>query len=106
MFRLLALLAVLASFAWAPVAIAAPTCPDNGTTTRCGTPHAMPVGWRLPPEEFNRRQALVQGEPTPHAFSNAVVFIVLLLSIIALLPDFDGRNDSDWDEQEGDGPRR
>jgi hypothetical protein len=29
-----------------------------------------------------------------------------LLTIIALLPDFDGRADDDWDEQEGDDRRQ
>ena len=88
-------------------ALAAPTCQDaNGSAARCGTPNAMPLGWKLPDEEYRRRQAALGNVVDPHALLNAVALIASLLAIIALLPNFDGRSDGDWDEQEGDNRRR
>ncbi len=93
----------------APVgpALAAPTCQDaNGSAARCGAPNAMPLGWKLPDEEFHRRQAALGNVADPRDVLNAIALIGALLVIIALLPDFDGRSDGDWDEQEGDDRRR
>ena len=88
-------------------ALAAPTCQDaNGSAARCGAVNAMPLGWKLPDEEYRRRQAALGNVVDPHALLNAVALIASLLAIIALLPDFDGRSDGDWDEQEGDNRRR
>jgi hypothetical protein len=105
---LILLFAMLALLVSAPAAMAAPTCQDiNGTTTRCGTADAMPVGWSLPPAEFNSRQAALRSDDAnPSALPNALCFIFLLLALFAVLPDFDGRSDADWDEQEGDDRRR
>jgi hypothetical protein len=66
----------------------------------------MPAGWKLPDEEYRRRQAALGNVVDPHALLNAFALIASLLAIIALLPDFDGRSDGDWDEQEGDNRRR
>jgi hypothetical protein len=99
--------AILALLSGVPAASAAPTCQDkDGTTIRCGTANAMPIGWSLPPAEFNQRQAALQSDTDPKALPNAIFFIALLLILFALLPDFDGRNDADWDEQEGDDKKR
>jgi hypothetical protein len=88
-------------------ALAAPTCQDaNGTTARCGSPGAMPIGWKLPDDEFLRRQAALGNVADPQTVVNAIALIAALLAILALLPDFDGRSDGDWDEQEGDKRRR
>jgi len=88
-------------------ALAAPTCQDiNGSTARCGAPNAMPLGWKLPDDEFARRQAALGNLNDPHVIWNAIALVAALLTIIALLPDFDGRSDRDWDRQEGDRPRR
>src|ERR1700761_8416899 len=105
---LILLSAFLALLVSAPATMAAPTCQDkDGTTTRCGTANAMPVGWSLPPAEFNSRQAALRtDEPSRFALPNALCFIFLLLALFAVLPDFDGRNDADWDEQEDDAKRR
>jgi hypothetical protein len=105
---LILLFAMLALLVSTPAALAAPTCQNkDGTTIRCGAAEAMPVGWSLPPAEFNSRQAALRSdEANPMALPNALFFIVLLLALFAFLPDFDGRNDADWDEQEGDDKRR
>jgi hypothetical protein len=105
---LVLLCAMLALLVSAPAAMAAPTCQDkDGTTTRCGTASAMPVGWSLPPAEFNSHQAALRSDtPNPTTLPSALCFIVLLLALFAFLPDFDGRSDADWDEQEGDDRQR
>jgi len=93
-----ALLAILAFLLCAAPALAAPTCQDrNGTTIRCGAPDAMPPGWTLPPEEFNRRQAELHNKTNPDTILEAVVVIALFLVGIALLPEFDGRRNEDWE---------
>lgn len=104
----LILIAAAALF-WAAVspAAAAPTCQDvNGSVARCGTPNAMPPEWRLSGDEFHRRQEAIGNVFDPHEVVDAVALIAALLAIIALLPNFDGRSAADWDEQEGDRPRR
>ena len=88
-------------------ALAAPTCQDaNGSAARCGMPNAMPLGWRLPDDEFHRRQTALGNVTDPHVLVDAIALIVSLFAVIALLPDFDGRSGEDWDEQEGDKRRR
>jgi len=87
--------------------VAAPTSQDaNGTTTRCGTPNAMPVGWQLSAEEFHQRQEALGNVFDSRTLMSALALIAALFAIITLLPDFDGRSGNDWDEQEGDRPRR
>jgi hypothetical protein len=99
--------AVLILLLQAPSASAAPTCEDRlGTAIRCGTSGAMPVGWKPAPDVLLKRQIEHAADADPKALYNAIFFIVLLLTLIALLPEFDGRTDEDWDEQEGDDRRR
>jgi hypothetical protein len=89
----------------APAAMAGPTCQDSsGDTIRCGTPGAMPVGWTLPQEERLERQAAAPDADGPSAtlLLSLFCFIGGLFALIALMPDFDGRNAEDWDRQEGD----
>ncbi len=82
---------------------AAPTCEDaNGSVARCGAANAMPLGWKLSDEEFHRRQTALGNAFDPRELLNAIALIAALLAILALLPDFDGRSDEDWDTQEGD----
>ncbi|MEJ1970668.1 MAG: hypothetical protein WDN03_18880 [Rhizomicrobium sp.] len=94
----LGLLIVLLS---APAALAAPTCQDRaGGTIRCGAEGAMPAGWSLPDSE---REA-----PPPTdtlAMWEAIAMVAMLLALIAIMPEFDGRSDADWDRQEGDDER-
>ena len=90
----------------APAARAAPTCDNrSGQTVRCGTPGAMPVGWAPSPAAvFDRPPAPPDLSPAEAA---ALIYILgAFFALIALMPEFDGRRDSDWDEQEGDSPRR
>ena len=90
----------------APAALAAPTCDNrNGDTVKCGTPGAMPVGWAPSPAD------LLDHPATPPELSpaEAVALIYILgafLALIALMPEFDGWREGDWDEQEGDEKRR
>ena len=80
-------------------ALAAPTCQDkDGLTIRCGTEGAMPVGWALPYEERKIRPPV----PSPSELLLLIATLGLLFALIALLPDFDGRRNADWDAQEGD----
>jgi hypothetical protein len=84
----------------AHAALAAPTCQDrHGLTIRCGTPGAMPVGWRLPFEERPFKPAA----PTVSQLLALIATLGLLFALIALLPEFDGSRGGDWDKQEGDG---
>lgn len=82
----------------APASIAAPTCQDrDGDARRCGTEGAMPVGWTLPAPE--RLQVLAARPPDAPANMFALsLFLVGFFALLALMPDFDGR----WDSQEGD----
>jgi len=82
---------------------AAPTCQDrNGLTIKCGVEGAMPVGWTLPFEERRSKPA----GPSASELFGLIATIGLLFALIALLPEFDGRRDSDWDRQEGDDQER
>ena len=90
----------------APAALAAPTCDNrNGETVRCGVPGAMPVGWAPSPGE------ILNHAPTPPELTpaEAVALIYILgafFALLALMPQFDGWRDGDWDEQEGDRDKR
>jgi len=81
-------------------ALAAPICFTRaGDAVHCEAKGAMPLGWRLPPDEAARRE--MEQPPVPaSAILKAVAGLVLFLSLIALLPEFDGRRDKDWDAQE------
>jgi hypothetical protein len=84
--------AMPASLAWG-----APTCQDkSGITTRCGTPGAMPVGWEPSPRELWERELSRPPGPNTGDILNALCVVVLLFSLIALMPAFDGSQDGDW----------
>ena len=96
---------VFCAAAWP--AAAAPTCQDaNGSVARCGAANAMPQGWRLSGDEYHRRQAAIGNVFDPREVIGAIALIAGLLAIVALLPNFDGSSDADWDKQEGDRRRR
>lgn len=87
------LLAIPASLAWA-----APTCQDiNGVTTRCGAPGAMPVGWKPSPEQLWERELALPPGPDSDQLFIAISIVALLFSLIALMPEFDGSQDKDWE---------
>ena len=90
----------------APAALGAPTCDNrNGDTVRCGTPGAMPVGWAPSPGDVLDHPAT----PPELSPAEAVALIYILgafFALIALMPEFDGWRDGDWDRQEGDEPKR
>ena len=105
--RPIAVLVAATALFVAPAAVAAPTCNDrNGDTIKCGTPGAMPVGWAPSPDDVIDRPV----EPPDLNLGEMAALIYILAAIfavIALMPEFDGRSDSDWDQQEGDDrPRR
>ena len=78
---------------------AAPTCQTrNGDTIRCGADGAMPVAWRIPPEQ--RRADPLGGNGA--ALLKVGLGLGLFLAFIALLPPFDGSKTSDWDGQNDD----
>ena len=90
---------VLALLLSAP-ALCAPICFNRaGDTVHCDVKGAMPVGWKLPPDEAARREM-----EQPHVPASAILKVgaglALLFALIALLPEFDGAQDQDWDEQE------
>jgi hypothetical protein len=100
-------LAVLLLLLGASAASAAPTCQNrDGDTVHCGIPGAMPLGWKLPPEEFTERQTAKSPPPSRDLVVGAFAGIVLLLALIGVLPEFDGTKAADWDPQEEDDPRR
>jgi hypothetical protein len=87
----------------APAALAAPTCRDgNGDTIRCGALGAMPVGWSPSPQQLLDRQSSKPADLTLNELTALIYIVVALFTIIALMPEFDGSQASDWDEQEGD----
>lgn len=89
-------LVILAMSAAAP-AVAAPSCLDRqGDTVRCGTPGAMPVGWRLSPDAARARLAARDDAAPPGRLFGLAAVVGGLLTLLALLPDFQGR----WDRQE------
>ena len=93
-------LTALALFA-APAAVAAPSCWDrNGVPIRCGAPGAMPVGWSLPPDELRRRDLANPADTQLGNFLKAACVIGVFLCAIALLPEFDGTRNEDWEEKD------
>lgn len=86
----------------APAAMAAPTCDNRqGETVKCGTPGAMPVGWAPSPADvLDHRETPRELNPAEAA---ALIYILgAFFALIALMPEFDGWRDGDWDEQEED----
>ena len=84
---------------------AAPTCDDrSGQTVKCGTPTAMPVGWAPSPADIIDRP--VEPGLSP-AETVALIYILgAFFALLALMPEFDGWQEGDWDEQEEDRKRR
>jgi hypothetical protein len=81
-------------------AIAAPICFTRaGDAVHCEAKGAMPVGWRLPPDEAARRE-MNQPHPTSGDILKAAAGLALFFALIALMPEFDGARDRDWDTQE------
>jgi len=96
-------LAAIATLGLAQAAHAAPTCQrTDGLTARCGTPGAMPVGWRPSPEQLSARRLSQPPEDVTFEIVGSVCLLGALATLIALMPKFDGWRDGDWDEQEGD----
>jgi len=84
----------------APAAPAAPTCLErNGTTIRCGTPGAMPFGWTVPAEEQHRRDLANPPSAQIAPLLKAVCIVALFLCAVALLPEFDGSRNEDWEDK-------
>jgi hypothetical protein len=73
---------------------AAPTCLDrDGVTVRCGAPGAMPVGW----EPEGGPAAPDTPDPGPAQLAGLAAVIGGLFALLALMPEFDG-----WDGRERD----
>jgi hypothetical protein len=100
---ILTLATLAAILAIAPVSLAAPTCRDaHGETRRCGTSGAMPVGW-IPREGAGVDRAVDEPSgPTPTQIIGLAGAIGGLLTLVALMPDFEDRRGGGWDRQEGD----
>ena len=87
------LFAIPASLAWA-----APTCQDiKGITTRCGEPGAMPVGWQPSPQQLWERELSPPPGPDSDQLFMAFATVALLFGLIALMPEFDGSQGTDWE---------
>jgi hypothetical protein len=94
-----ALLFALALLVPAPTS-AAPICFTRaGDPVHCEARNAMPLGWQLPPDEAARHER-EQPHPSTHMILGAIAGLALFFALIALLPEFDGARDQDWDEQE------
>lgn len=85
-----------------PAARAAPSCVDGrGEMIRGGTRGAMPVGWRLPPDQARSRLAAMEDDLDAEKLIGLLCVIGGLFALFALLPDFD----DGWDRQEDDRER-
>ncbi len=87
-------------FMGSSVASAGPICEDRaGESVRCEDARAMPLGWALPLDERLKRERPGPPDPTPMQLGGVFILIILVFTLIALMPDFDG-----WDPgQDGDG---
>ena len=95
--------ALAAALLAAPAALAAPTCQtQNGATTRCGTPGAMPVGWSLSAQQRSERHVPGPAYPNGNEFWELVCIMGIFFALMALLPEFDGARAGDWGKQEDD----
>jgi hypothetical protein len=82
-------------------AVAAPTCQTaNGETIKCGIAGAMPVGWRLPAEQYR-----VQSSSELFKWLQAICAVGVLFAIMAAMPDFDSTHPGGWDGEEEDNTR-
>jgi hypothetical protein len=82
-------------------ALAAPTCRDrSGAAIRCGAPSAMPVGWSLPQGELRRRNTEHPADTQMENLLKAACMIGVFLCFIALLPEFDGTRNEDWEQKD------
>ena len=80
--------------------LAAPICFTRaGDAVHCDAKGAMPIGWRLPPDEAARRE-MNQPHPSSRDILETIAILVLFFALIALMPEFDGARDQDWDAQE------
>jgi hypothetical protein len=81
-------------------AFAAPICFNRaGDAVHCEVKGAMPVGWRLPPDEAARRE-MNQPRVPGSTILKVAAGLALFFALIALMPEFDGARDQDWDTQE------
>jgi hypothetical protein len=104
---ILTLAALAAMLAAAPAGLAAPTCRDSlGATRRCGTPGAMPVGWTPADRPGIDRAEDEPSGPTVTQVIGLAGAIGGLLTLVALMPDFEDRRGGGWDRQEGDDEAR
>ena len=79
-------------------AAAAPTCQTaNGETIKCGIAGAMPVGWRLPAEQYRE-----QSSSELFKWLQAICAVGVLFAIMAAMPDFDSTHPGEWDSEESD----
>ena len=79
-----------------PSGIAAPTCIDqDGDTIKCGAPGAMPLGWRLSPEEELARDMEQTVSPNLGELLELICLLGVFFSLMAMLPDCDGWRDDD-----------
>ncbi len=96
------ILFVAACLLFAAPALAAPTCQErSGEPIACGAAGAMPQGWKPSAGQ------IWQFHPSPHPSGpaggeilTAIGVIGLLLGMFALMPEFDGSRDEDWDLSE------
>ncbi len=96
---LVATIALLAAGPAAP----APMCENTaGLPVQCGHPGAMPLGWTVSPQQREIYLKTLPPDPSPTVLFSLAVLIAALFALIALMPDFDGRTDTDWGRQEGD----
>jgi len=70
---------------------------------RCGTKDAMPVGWTLPADQ--RPTDSIASEPALATVLKVLCAMGVFFGLMALLPDFDGWGEGDW-EGEADKRRR
>jgi len=97
----LLVLAFVAVVATGSAAFTAPTCSDaGGHSVRCGAPEALPIGWK--PSAETSLSAPETSGPTPTQLFGVVCLVGGLLSLFALLPDFEDGEGGGWDRQEGD----
>ena len=91
----------------ATAALAAPTCLNkSGDTVRCDARDAMPVGWAPSPQQIQDWQMARPPGPSTGDVLRVVLGIVLLLALIALLPEFDGSRNADWETRDDDEEER
>ena len=101
--RWLPLLAAAAILVSAAPSRAAPMCENAaGVPVQCGHPGAMPLGWTVSPQQREIYLKTLPPDPSPTILFSLACLIGAFFALIALMPDFDGRTDSDWGRQEGD----